>query len=584
MGQLGYIVEYPVTLEADQWAITFSMTGHDSLRSVYETPDDGFILAGSLGQDVWIVKVDANANVIWQKKYGTPANDELGTFLSTSDGGYIVGGQTWGGPAGSVDWWIFKLNPDLSVAWQKTYGGSSTDWGGHLRETMEGGYIATGATHSFGVGNQDAWVLMLDAVGNIIWEKTYGGSSSDSGNAIYPTTDGGCIVLGQTESFGAGNSDIWVLKLNSDGSVAWQNTYGGSGYEHCHDIQQTADGGYVLAAGTESFGSGNMDHMVLKLDSNGNIEWQKAYGGPNHEGGEHHILQTIEGGYISITDTQSFGLGYWDILLLKLNADGSVAWQKTYGESDQDSAFAIQQTSNDSFIVGGGTYNFDSIAQDWLALKIDENGEIPGCDYISDVNVTVTNTNAIVQDTNVVPQDSSAIITNTDVVPQDTDVEQDTICYFQSTNQLPVGTLSVVNPSQNTQTTFAFTPPQPGRLTFIMSNPDGSKDGVFQIRIPNEGAKFNYENISTYKRTGSFAATGTEGLTESSFNVNIGVEPLSIFVEYVTEWDVCETDPLTIGEDFTGPDSLIIFFDPEPIETTGAQFLGTFNPEPQEDT
>lgn len=231
--------------QADQWATAFDIGLDEQLRSVYETSDGGFIFAGSTWPwpgsrgDFWIMKVNADATVDWQKIYGGNAMDQCNTIFPTPDGGYFVGGQSMSFGAGGVDFWLLKLNVDKSVAWQKTYGGSSTEWFTDIQETKDGGYIAAGSTHSFGAGPLNIWVIKLGADGNIIWEKTYGGSGSEEGGAIYPATDGGFIVLGYTDSFGSRDRDIWVLKLSSNGSVSWQTTYGESGREEPQSIRQT---------------------------------------------------------------------------------------------------------------------------------------------------------------------------------------------------------------------------------------------------------------------------------------------------------------------------------------------------------
>jgi len=164
--------------------------------------------------------------------------------------------------------------------WAATYGDANTDRAYSVRQTTDGGYIVAGHT-DFAVGGSlgDIWILKLDSSGNILWQKKYGGSSKDRARSIQQTTDGGYILTGHTWSYGAGYKDTWVLKLDSGGAVQWQKTYGGSAKDTAQSIQQTTDGGYIVAGSTESFGAGLEDVWVLKLDSGGNIQWQKAYGG-----------------------------------------------------------------------------------------------------------------------------------------------------------------------------------------------------------------------------------------------------------------------------------------------------------------
>jgi hypothetical protein len=171
-----------------------------------------------------------------------------------------------------------RLNSTGSVIWQKVYGGSDNDIASFIKQTSDGGYIMVGSTESFGAGIYDHWVLKLDSNGNVgpgypgTWQKTFGGSSSEYATTIQQTADGGYIVVGETDSFGDVFGDAWVLRLNSTGSVIWQKVYGGSDNDIASFIQQTADGGYIVAGYTYSFGAGYNNAWVLKLDSSGNIE------------------------------------------------------------------------------------------------------------------------------------------------------------------------------------------------------------------------------------------------------------------------------------------------------------------------
>jgi uncharacterized delta-60 repeat protein len=323
------------------WAKTYGALDPDIAYSIQQTSDGGFIVAGttsSLGAgsgDFWILKLNSNGTVAWQKTYGGTDSDDPYSIQQTSDGGFIVAGTTGSFGAGSGDFWILKLNGDGTVAWQKTYGGTGYDDPYSIQQTSDGGYIVAGETTSFGTMNFDLWVLKLNAGGSVAWQKTYGGTSDGYPNSIQQTSDGGYIVAGRTASFGAGGLDIWVLKLNADGSIAWQKTYGGSDNDAAYSIQQTSDGGYIVAGGFDSFGTGILDIWVLKLNADGSIAWQKTYGGSGFEFSP-SIQQTSDGGYIVTGRTASFGAGGTDIWVLKLNADGSIAWQKTYGGTGLD--------------------------------------------------------------------------------------------------------------------------------------------------------------------------------------------------------------------------------------------------------
>ena len=159
------------------------------------------------------------------------------------------------------------------------------------------------------------------------WSKTYSGDYEDIVRSVQQTSDGGFIAAANTRSFGVLSQDLWVIKLNENGTVSWQKTYGGSGYSHAYSIQQTSDGGYVVAGYTNSSGAGSFDFWVLKLDENGDISWQKIYGGSNGDSAK-SIQQTSDGGYIVTGNTTSFGAGNYDLWVLKLDGNGNVSWQK----------------------------------------------------------------------------------------------------------------------------------------------------------------------------------------------------------------------------------------------------------------
>ena len=185
------------------------------------------------------------------------------------------------------------------------------------------------------------------------WAKTYGGVNHDGWSvangsprtSVQQTIDRGYIVSSTTSSFGAGDEDVWVLKLESDGTIAWQKTYGGTGDDRANAIQQTVDGGYIVAGWTTNFGATNYDVWILKLDSGGAVTWQKRIGGFSDDQA-YFIQQTSEGGYIVAGWTGSHGLGSIDIWIAKLNSNGTITWQKTYGGSVFDRANFIQQTSD----------------------------------------------------------------------------------------------------------------------------------------------------------------------------------------------------------------------------------------------
>jgi uncharacterized delta-60 repeat protein len=309
------------------WENTYGETGDDRGNSISQTADGGYVLAGLNGAnaDTWLVKINAQGTVVWQKLYDNLYGSSANAIHPTSDGGYIVAGWIDLLGMGGKDILISKINSNGTAAWQKGYGGIGTEGFGaaSIEQTSDGGYIALGNTISFGAGSYDIWVLKLDSGGSVVWQKTYGGASIDWADSIQPTKDNGYIIAGYTESFGQGRNDAWVLKLNSDGGIVWQKTIGGSGYDGITCVQQTADDGYLLAGFTDSFGAGNYDAWILKLNADGSVAWQKTYGGADYER-VYAIQQTAGGDYIVAVYSGSFGAGGYDFWILKIDDDGTL--------------------------------------------------------------------------------------------------------------------------------------------------------------------------------------------------------------------------------------------------------------------
>jgi hypothetical protein len=257
---------------------------------------------------------------------------------------------------------IQSISAAPATQWEKTFGGSKGDMGYSVQQTSDGGYIVAGYTFSSGAGSYDIWLIKTDADGNDIWNKTFGGSESDRGCSVQQTSDGGYIVAGVTASYGAGSYDIWLIKTDADGNDIWDKTFGGSETEHNipyhNHVQQTSDGGYIVAGSTKSYGAGEFDAWLIKTDADGNDVWDKTFGGSDDDYA-YSVQQTLDGGYIIAGTTKSYGFGGWfDAWLIKTDADGNDIWYKTFGASDTDYAYSVQQTPDSGYIIAGGTKSY----------------------------------------------------------------------------------------------------------------------------------------------------------------------------------------------------------------------------------
>jgi hypothetical protein len=320
------------------------------------------------------------------KTIGGSLTDVANSIIQSSDGGYAVAGYAESFGAGG-DIYVVKLDSSGNVQWTKTIGGSAWDGASSIIQSSDGGYVVAGYTYSFGAGNGDFYVVKLDSSGNVIWTKTIGGSSYDFAYSIIQSSDGGYAVAGGTYSFGAGSSDFYVVKLDSAGNVIWTKTIGGSNTDEAYSIVQSSDGGYVVAGRTRSFGAGyGYDFYVVKLDSSGNVVWTKTIGGGDSDGAN-SVIQSSDGGYVVAGSTRSFTEDV-NIYVVKLDANGNVVWTKTIGGSSNDVAFSIIQSSDGGYVVAGGTTSFGAGSADFYVVKMDANGNVCFSQNITNYSVS----------------------------------------------------------------------------------------------------------------------------------------------------------------------------------------------------
>jgi len=377
------------------WAKTYGGPSWDDAYSAQQTREGGFVVAGfttnyGRRKDFWVLELDSDGNVKWQKAYHRISVDVAKSILQTTEGGYIVAGYTSPHGADAYDLWILKLTADGHILWQKTYGTPAEEKPSHIRQTKDGGYIIAACVDC--ETRSKIWILKLDSWGNVEWQKTYESSFSAIPCCIQQTAGGGYILAGKILQKVEGKWNIYgvpnalILKLDAKGQVVWRRAYGGEELAGANSLQQTADGGFILAGTTDLSGKTDHDLWILKLDSDGNEEWQKTYleEGVNYPSS---IYQTTDGGYVVAGITNSLSKRSSDAWVLKLNPSGNIEWQRAYGGSGQDGASSVQPTRDGGYIVAGYTYTFGAggncegfpCSDVWM-LKLDINGLIsPDC-------------------------------------------------------------------------------------------------------------------------------------------------------------------------------------------------------------
>jgi len=365
------IAQPPDTL----WTRTFGGVDEDAGYSIQLTDDGGYIVTGitrSYGAgafDICVIKTDSDGNEVWTQTFGGEDYDWGIHNQQTAEGGFIIVGSTNSFSIGRYDVWLIKTDTKGNEIWSQTFGGFYLDSGYHVQQTSDSGYIVTGATDSFGAGGYDAWLVKTDSLGNETWSQTYGGTVAEHGFCVQQTVDGGYIITGSTESFGAGSTDLWLVKTDSDGNEVWTQTFGGAAKEEGRAVQQTVDGGYIITGRTASFGAGANDVWLIKTDSDGNEVWSQTLGGTAEEESR-AVRQTIDGGYVIAGTTESFGAGSADMWLVKTDSSGNEIWNMTFGGVENDKGFGVQQTADGGYIVTGSTASSGAGGSDVYLIRM----------------------------------------------------------------------------------------------------------------------------------------------------------------------------------------------------------------------
>lgn len=340
-------------------------------NAVQQTIDGGYVIVGRTrsfgagGEDVWLIKTDANGLEQWNRTFGGSDIDQGNSVQQTNDGGYIIAGRIG---SGQNDVWLIKTDTDGLEQWNKTFGGISGDIGQSVQQISDG-YVIAGGTSSFGAGDSDVWLIKTDPNGSEQWNRTFGGSDFDRGYSVKQTNDGGYVIVGYTRSFGAGGSDIWLIKTDANGSEQWNKTFGESSDDTGLSVQITLDGGFIIIGNKEN------DFWLIKTDDNGFEQWSKTFGGAGFEEGN-SVQQTSDGGYILIGRTFSFGAGGSDAWLIKTDAQGSTQWMKTFGGNSDDVGISVQQTTDAGYIITGITFSYGAGDGDVWLIKTDSQGNI----------------------------------------------------------------------------------------------------------------------------------------------------------------------------------------------------------------
>jgi hypothetical protein len=315
------------------WTKTYGGSGNDKGIAAQQTIDGGYIIGGKTTSygvgnvDLWLIKTNSLGDTLWTKTIGGVESEGCRALQQTSDTGYILAGWTTSFGAGSYDLYLVKTNSIGDTLWTKTYGGVDDEFGYSVEETTDGGYIVVGITRSFGSGDYDIYILKTDPVGDTMWTLVYGGALFDKGCYIQETVDSCYVMSGWTYSFGQGLIAMILMKINIDGDTLWTKFFGGSGSDAAYSVKQLPDEGFILMGSTNSYGAGLFDIYLLRTDSYGDSLWAKAIGTPHWDYGWIG-QQTTDGGFMVAGYTSAPSGVDTNFYLVKTDVEQSIEEEK----------------------------------------------------------------------------------------------------------------------------------------------------------------------------------------------------------------------------------------------------------------
>jgi len=383
--------------------LTFGGSGNESAQAIIKTNDGGYIILGhaqSMDGDIidkqnesfdfWVMKFDSENSLQWSKTYGGAGDDRGKDIIQTLDGGYAIIGSSDSSDedvsenAGAKDFWIAKLDASGNLSWQKSFGYSGTDNGFSLLQTNDNGYVLTGVldvSASGGAGNTrnsnfrhaggDFWVIKLSAQGTLEWSKYFGGTFTDIPYDVIQTSSG-YLLVGSSDSNDVditeskGQYDFWVINISNTGELIWQKSFGGSEIDEARSIVNSGDGNYIIVGDTRSNdediseSKGGADLWVIKINSSGDLIWEKTLGGNSFDVGR-SVYKTEDNGFLISGSSRSAdgdlttNQGQNDAWVLKIDSEANLLWQKTIGGTDIDFANDVVELNDGSVIAVGET-------------------------------------------------------------------------------------------------------------------------------------------------------------------------------------------------------------------------------------
>jgi len=397
-----------------QWKRIYGGTGNEHVLQLVQTQDGGFVLAGKTSSygsgdyDAMLMKTDSTGNLLWMKAYGGAAEERILNIRETTDHGFILAGSTLSFGQGDYDMLFIRTDSTGDTLWTKILGGPAFDQGTDADQTSDGGFILSGRAMSWGAGNCDVFLAKTDANGDTLWTRVFGSAYWDEGMKVKQTTDGGYIVTGASVGFTNLSYDAYLNKIDTTGHVTWSKLYSGTSTDATYDVLQLSDGGYIIIGETESFGNnhhrlshpvqneeqrnlqpGNhtlgTDHsnvLTIRTDASGDTLWCKTYGGVLMDEA-YAVIQTPDSGFMIAAYTTSFGNDTIDFYLIRTDSSGFSGCYETPAPVAVSSPPTIEAnttamiTSGLTVTVAAGAMQIPSIVQHDLCFLSTGTSEMP---------------------------------------------------------------------------------------------------------------------------------------------------------------------------------------------------------------
>ncbi len=366
----------------EEWNYTFGGLNDERGQSVQQTSDGGFIIIANIisyetgNADIWLIRTNANGEEMWNRSIGGDDFEQGYEGQQTEDGGFIIVGLTDSFETKGSDVWLVKTDAQGFVQWNATFGRSEgDDIGSSVKQTDDGGFILSGSTISDD-GDSDMWLIRTDATGVELWNKSFGGDEYDAAESVLQTPDNGFILIGRTWSYGKASSNVWMVKTNEKGVELWNKSFGGDEYDAAESVQQTTDNGFIVTGWTKSYGAGDDDLWLIKTDADGVERWNQTFGGSSYDRG-HSVQQTGDGGFIIAGMTGSYRSVLYGIWVIRTDTYGAELWNWTADETRIGKGYSVQQTRDGGFIVTGMIISFEANSVDVLLMKIARENQPP---------------------------------------------------------------------------------------------------------------------------------------------------------------------------------------------------------------